>query len=237
MRTRFPIFVMRSGRLNPDSLTGMWQYLAWSCNAMYMGNFPQCGFNGAPSPMLGPDHKPGAAMYGGRRLRLVELRGDWEQHVSAFKLTHNYACKNICHLCKASRDDESVSFADFGRNAAWKATLRSHAEFLAEEVGEPTNSLIYVAGFHCRMIRFDSMHTVNLGVALFSNGSGLHELLKAGWFAGGNKAAKFAGAYKKFRAFTRKNNIECSQPQFKPWMLVNGVEEYCFLAAKATCMN
>ena len=235
------MFCIRAARLSSvHSLSGMWEYLAWSCNVMYKGTFPQHGFRGTPSPSLGPDHIPGSAMYpsayGNRRLRLTELRGDWEHHANTFRLSHYYACSNICHLCRASRDDTTCMYTDFRTNASWKSTLRSHAQFLAEEVGEPLNSLIYVAGFNVHMIKFDTMHTVNLGCGLFSNGSGLHELLKLGWFGGGNKASKLSTAYTRFRAFTGRYRIECSQPQFKPWMLVNGVEEYCFLASKATCM-
>ena len=235
MRTRFPIFCIRASRLrSAHSLAGMWDYVAWSANVMYKGTFPEEGF---PGSSHGQHHKAGAHMYpGGRRLRLTELRGDWEHHASTFRLTHYYACKNVCHLCEASRDNEAMSFADFRINAAWKSTLRTHARFLAEEIGEPINSLIYVAGFHMDMIRFDMMHTVNLGCGLFSNGSTIYELLKLGWFGGGNKDCKFSEAYKRFRSFTGKHQIECSQPQFKPWMLVNGGEEYCFLASKATCM-
>ena len=238
MRTRFPIFCIRAGRLlSAHSLSGMWEYLAWSANVMYQGTFPAAGFRGSPSPSLGTHQKAGAEMYGGRRLRLIELRGDWEHHANTFRLTHYYACKNICHLCGASRDDDGLSFTDFRANPVWKSTLRSHAQFLAEEIGEPLNCLIYVAGFNMNMIRFDTMHTVNLGCGLFSNGSGFYELMKLGWFAGSSKPEKFIDAYRKFRSFTRKHKIDCSQPQFKPWMLVNGVEEYCFLASKATCSS
>ena len=238
MRTRFPIFCIRAARLvSAHSLAGMWEYLAWSANLMYKGTFPEHGFRGSLSPSIaGSDHTPGAQMYGGRRLRLTELRGDWEHHAATFRLSHYYACSNICHLCRASRDDTAVMFTDFREHASWKSTMRSHAQFLAEEVGEPVNFLIYVAGFNVHMIRFDPMHTVNLGCGLFSNGSGFYELLKLGWFGAGSKADKFSEAYTRFRSFTRRHKIECSQPQFKPWMLVNGVEEYCFLASKATCM-
>ena len=241
MRTRFPVFCIRAGRLaSSESLIGMWEYLAWSCNVMYNGKFPDKGFRGSPSPCLGRHHVPGSAMYPSgsrsRRLKLTELRGDWEHHATTFRLSHYYACSSICHLCRASRHDITCLYTDFRTNASWKSTMRSHAQFLAEEVGDPINSRIYVAGFNIKMIRFDMMHTVNLGCGLFSNGSGLYELLKLGWFGPGSKAIKLSEAYTKFRSFTGRHKIECSQPAFKPWMLVNGVEEYCFLASKATCM-
>ena len=64
-----------------------------------------------------------------------------------------------------------------------------HREFLLEELGEPNNGLIYVKGFHYAMLKFDSMHMVNLGTGLFTNGSALFELFKLNWFPGPDKAA------------------------------------------------
>ena len=172
-------------------------------------------------------------MYGGRVFKLCEIRGDWKQHVQGFKLTHYYSCNNICHRCRASRVDPSVAYTNFSKYASWKQTIRSHREFLLEEIGEPFNGLIFVKGFEYSMLRFDMMHTVNLGCGLFANGGAFYELFKIHWFPGADKHAQWRAAYASFREFTRMYKVQCSQPVFKPWMLITRGEEYAWFSTKA----
>ena len=219
--------------IGADTLGPVWGYLAWSCNCMYTGVFPTAGYGGAPGPVVGVHQKPGAYMYNGRRFKLCELRGDWKHHASTWRLAHHYTCNNICHICKASRCDPEVPFTDFRKQPAWKNTVRSHQQFLAQEMGEPWNMLAYVAGFHYRMLKFDVMHTVHLGIGACCNGGCFFELLKLQWFPGSDKHAIFRAAYKDFKAFCRKVKVVCSQPVFKPWMLLSSTDEYCIFAAKA----
>ena len=174
-------------------------------------------------------------MYAGdRKLRLVELRGDWEHHVQVFRLKHFYAANDICHKSRASKVNPAIPYTDFRKRPSWKATERTHQEFLLEEIGTPTNSIVFIAGFHCRMLRIDTMHTVNLGVGLFANGGAMFELLKLNHFGAGDKATIFRGAYSCFRAFTKRHHIQSSQPVFKPWFLVSKGqgEEFCYFASK-----
>ena len=222
-----------------ETLGPMWEYLAWSCNVMYQGKYPSAGFRGSEGPFLGPCQVPGAPMYGGRKVRLVELRGDWKHHMSVFHLKHGFTSNNICHRCLASRTDAKVAFTDFTLHPAWKATLRSHEEILRDELGDPLNLLVYVAKFDCDMIKFDSMHTVQLGCGLHANGSALFELFKVEWFGSAvqDKNTLFSAAYKNFKSFLRLHDIACSQPAFKPWMLVVSGTEYCYFASKVQWPN
>ena len=229
LTTRFPIFCIRSERIsNPATLAPMWEFLAWSINIMFEGKWPSTGFRGLPVDMA----KAGSEIYSGARFRLVEVRGDWKQHAEGFRLNHKYTTFRICHQCKASRDMRT-SFCDFRAQPAWLPTTRTHQQFLLEEIGEPVNSLIFVAQFHYSMIKFDSMHSVNLGCGLHANGSSLYELLKISWFGVGERPVLFRSAYSRFRNFIRQHNIMSSQPVFKTWMLVTSGEEYCFFASKA----
>ena len=229
LKSRFPIFCIRSERLTgPETLAPLWEYLAWSYNLMYVGTYPATGFRGSALACPG---RAGMEMYKGRRFRLIEVRGDWKQHVQAFRLVHYYTGWRICHQCKASRGS-NLSFCDFQARPAWKATVRSHREFLLEELGSPINMLIFTAKFHYQMIKFDSMHTVNLGCGLHANGSAWFELLKLSWFGQGDRGQLFRNAFRSFKNFTRSHQIPTSQPVFKPWMLVMSGEEYCFFATK-----
>ena len=194
----------------------------------YQGTYPATGFLGASAACA---ERAGLQMHGGRRFRLIEVRGDWKQHVQVFRLLHFYTGSRICHQCKASRDPR-LSFYDFVARPAWLATTRSHQEFLMEEIGYPINALIYTAKFHYTMIKYDSMHSVNLGCGLHANGSAFHELLKIRWWAQGERAVQFRSAFRSFREFVKRHHVESSQPVFKPWMLVTGGEEYCYFATK-----
>ena len=200
---------------------------------MLIGKYPTSGFAGASPPKPVGNGKPGDAMYGGKTFKLCELRGDWKHHVVCFKVQSYYSCRNICHCCKASRVDPALPFTDFSQNPAWKATLRTHRQFLLEELGEPYNGLIFVKGFHYTMLRFDSMHTINLGTGLFANGGAFFQLFKLNCFAGQDKAAQWRAAYTSFKQFLKMHKIRCSQPQFKAWMLVLRGEDYCYFASKA----
>ena len=201
---------------------------------MYQGTYPATGFPGSGAACT---ERAGCQMYGGRKFRLIEIRGDWKQHVSSFRLLHHYTASRICHQCKASRD-RSLSFCDFSAHPAWEATTRSHQQFLLEEMGTPVNMLVYTAKFHYTMIKYDSMHSINLGCGLHANGSTIYELLKLRWWGPGDRSTVFRSAYRSFRDFLKVHKIQSSQPVFKPWMLVTSGEEYCFFASKvADCPN
>ena len=203
---------------------------------MYSGTYPATGLRGAATLYPG---KSGLEMYGGRKFRLIEVRGDWKQHVQSFRLIHYYTGTKIriCHQCKACRDN-NLSFVDFQVRPAWKSTVRTHREFLLEELGSPLNMLVYTARFHYAMIKFDSMHTVNLGCGLHANGSAWFELLKVNWFGQGDRHLLFRNAFRNFKHFTKSHRIETSQPVFKPWMLVTTGDEYCFFTTKVRgCRN
>ena len=224
-------------------MSPVWEYIAWSINVMSKGVYPTTRFRrGAPPWIPGLDPKqqaPGLWLYpDGISFRLTEVRADWKEHVSSFRLQHHYTCKRICHQCEASRSATSYPFTDFRQNASWQGTFRTHRQFLLEELGEPTNMLVYTAKFHFTVIKWDTMHSVNLGAGLHANGGAWFELLKIKWFGEGDKNLVFRSAFRLFKRFLARNKIQCSQPVFKPWMLVTSGEEYCFFTSKVPgCYN
>ena len=238
LTTRFPLFVIRSEWLaSPNSLAPVWEYLAWSCNVMHLGVFPATGFHGGPAPTIpcwGLDQQaPGDPLLPeGRTCRLIEIRADWKGHVQSFRLKHYYTCNRICHQCLASRTDPSYPYTDFVCNPKWLRSVRTNRQFLLEEISDPLNMLVYVAKFHYTVLKWDYMHSVNLGCGLHANGGAWFELLKVNWFGNGEKHVQFRNGYRKFKQFLKVNNVESSQPLFKPWMLITTGEEYCFFASK-----
>ena len=238
LTTRFPLFVIRSERLASHStMAPVWAYIAWSCNIMFRGIYPGTGFSGGPPltiPSWGLDRQaPGTALFPeGWTFRLTEVRADWKGHVASFRLKHHFTCNRICHQCLASRVDPAYPFTDFTRNPKWLSSMRTNRQFLLEEVLEPVNMLVYVAKFHYTILKWDSMHSVNLGCGLFANGGAMFELLKINWFGHGDRHLQFRKAYRMFKQFLKLHKIDSSQPLFKPWMLITTGEEYCFFVAK-----
>ena len=199
---------------------------------MYVGTFPAKSLAGDDLTSLGPNMMPNDPMYNGYKFRLVELRGDWKHHAHSFKLVNHWSCNDICHCCGASKTNRQYPYTDFARQPRLASTIRSHAEFLAQQLNEPINSLCYTAKFHYHFLRFCSVHTVQLGIAQFCHGGCLHELYKAGWYQGEDKAEKLRRAFLRFKEFIRKHKIECSQPPFKSYMFVTSGEEYCYFGSK-----
>ena len=233
--SRFPVFAIRSERLfGYDTIGPVFDFLTWSMNTMYSGTFPAKNLTGDDLRSLGPNMSPNDPMYNGYKFRLVELRGDWKHHVHSFKLVNHWACNDLCHCCKASKTNRLYPYIDFTRQPKWLSSIRTHAEFLAEQLNEPINSLIYTARFDYRFIRFCSVHTIQLGIAQFCHGGCFFELFKVGWFPGDDKASKMRHAFIRFKEFIRKHKIECSQPPFKSYMYVTSGEEYCYFGSKAS---
>ncbi|CAE7815160.1 ppk25 [Symbiodinium sp. CCMP2456] len=233
--SRFPVFAIRSERMfSYDTITPVFDFLAWSINCMYSGKFPEKNLAGDDLQSLGPDMKPNDPMYMGYKFRLVELRGDWKHHARAFKLVSHWSCNDVCHCCRASKANAQFPYTDFAEEPRWATTIRTHAQFVQEQLNEPINSLLYTAKFHYSFIRFCSVHTVQLGIAQFCHGGVLWELSRLEWFGGNDKASMLRNAFISFKEFTRKHKIQCSQPPFKSYMYVTSGEEYCYLGTKAS---
>ena len=174
----------------------------------------------------------------GFRSRLWEIRGDWKWHFQCFGLQSNWMADSVCHCCAASKCNPPL-FTDFSATPAWLPTVRSHQEFLLQQLPQTRafNSLVYSIGFDYRMVQWCGMHVVHLGIGLHANGGGMHELLQHHHFQGATEHARFASAFASFKLWCRTNGVECSQSAFKPWMLVTKGEEFCYLQTKAAILS
>ena len=237
--TRFPICCLRTDRsLGEKSWAPIWAYVAWSLNQMYIGCYPKTSFtNQRLNPHGG--NVPGGPMYNDEvRFRLTEVRGDWKHHQQVWGMVKAaFTSNNVCHCCRASRTETEVSMLEFTTHPRWESTIRSQREFLLQIMNSEGCNLIFVKGFHYSMIRWCSMHSIQLGVGLFLNGGCWHELVKVQHFEGNSVADRFREAYRKFKIFCKTHKIECSQPCFKPWMYVSSGEESCTFRSKVPLSN
>ena len=237
--TRFPLFCLRTERMVPDTMRSVWHFLAWSVNIMYTGVAPATGLNGEileANTVVSPNEPLGY------KCRLVEQRGDWKWHLQTMGLKQHWAANSLCHQCSASKVSQEFSYIQFVAEPRWLATVRTQEAFLLESLSlPPACSLIYTAGWHYSMVRWCSMHVVQLGVGLHTLGSGIRELLDVAHFSDGRPLAgscavaeSFKRMTSKFKLFCRAHSLEHSQPPFKPYMLIQTAEDFCFLHAKAT---
>ena len=238
MDTRFPLCAIRSElSLGAKTWAPVWSFVTWSMNCMYTGIAPTTGFDDQP---LKRDalQTPGEPMYKGVGFRLTEIRGDWKAHQSIWGLMRAaFTSNNVCHVCEASRVNPSTSMLEFSRNPGWLATTRTHATFLSDLMNDDGCNLMYIRKFNFRMLRWCSMHSIQLGCGLFLNGGCWYELQKVGWFPGTTAHEQCRSAYRSFKSWLKTNKVECTQPAFKPWMFVCNAEESCSLRSKVVLQN
>ena len=94
------------------------------------------------------------------RAALLQVRGDWEWLVQAFRLRH-YSAESFCWMCDACHTGP-MSYL----GVAWRTTLVDHAAYLtqlAREARAPSQ-LFGAPGFRYEYLTVDSMHCIDLGI-------------------------------------------------------------------------
>ena len=140
------------------------------------------------------------------------------------------ACVAIHHLEPQLPLSEHASFQG----------LLSFEEFMATEIplASPyANALLWTTGFQFRMLRACGMHTIQLGVGLHLNGSALQTLVDFQHFGPPPIRQQLATAWEAFRSWKLGHGIQCSQPQFRPFMLVSNTEDMCVFKTKVASQN
>ena len=121
---------------------------------------------------------------GGWRGGFESWTGDWKERV----LSHNFQKRNymstkLCDLCEAVQPHPRTTqrllqniYTDFSLRANWTRTLRSHEEYLQTTPQHQRSPWLDVAGFDTSRVRWDSAHTVLLGIGKDIAGSFLLDL-------------------------------------------------------------
>lgn len=97
--------------------------------------------------------------------------GDWkERSLSHVFVGRNYQSMRVCDQCGAikpfSRTPNNLLplvFTDFSEHAPWKATIRSHEQYLQETPQHQQTPWLHIPGFIITRVKWDSAHTINLG--------------------------------------------------------------------------
>lgn len=180
-------------------------------------------------------YRDGAVVPGGKHVHFAisEIKGDWKWQVEWLQLSCYYLCTSICHCCRAKVPNYVTA------PSRLDVEFRHNTEsFLAEccKGGELSSPLLKLPAFQVEMIRWDGMHTVNLGTDLWVCGSVLKKLMEYDVFGDPetlDEADRLLIAYDRFRAWCRANKVEHSMPKFRPWRLRSKQHPWPELQSKA----
>ena len=140
----------------------LYRVFAWSMMALLTGTAPTRRHD--DSPWTDQDRKCrvlGALACIGA---LLQVRGDWEWLVQAFRLRH-YSAELFCFLCDATHTG-LMSYLNLAENAPYRGTFITHAMYLIQCSRQrlAPSSLFSSPGFLFDYLCVDSMHAGDLGI-------------------------------------------------------------------------
>ncbi|CAJ1442588.1 unnamed protein product [Effrenium voratum] len=185
----------------------------------------------------GRDPESNKELAGSCRFALTEIKGDWLWHKEVFRFKSMWTqMAHVCYRCDACADVNNSSHV-------WSSTSESPTwvehdlvQFLVREIGNTASPcpLILCKGFHPALLMICSMHVLNLGLAYDCNGAAMMALINCSYFGATDLSLeeRFANAYDDFRNFLRSEKISCSQPPFRPSMVMKK-DGQCAFTCKA----
>ena len=155
-------------------------YVCWAMNNLFTGKFPHCDMHG--SALTGSKADRAGKWIAGRDLKfaMTELRGDWLWYQMLFRLRSSWLAgvtQPVCFLCPAMSSGPNRYWELSESSPLWNQQY-SLAEFLTKQIPlHKASPLLAIRGFHHTMMRFCSMHVLNLGLLYGANGSSLNLVL------------------------------------------------------------
>lgn len=175
--SRWLVFSIEEDQLQGDiTLDRVLLYIAWALNCLFTGRWPRCDMKGTEFT----HHKAERAgkWICGRPLAfaLTELRGDWLWFKGLFRLRSSWKSgtnQPVCYMCPAMARGAD-RYYDLGEQSVLWRKEYSSAEWLLHQIPRHRASpLLMIRGFHQSMLRFCTMHVLNLGLLYGANGSSL----------------------------------------------------------------
>lgn len=132
------------------TLNRVWRRLVWSLEAAFDGINPVLGEGG--KPLSGHDlHRAGTPLTpSGQRFALVELRGDWEWHVSMWRPAASWVSLDTCFKCPArSKGCPGYLYHNVGPTSEWLRDEFTHHQFISRRLKDKNLCNLTVASCHC----------------------------------------------------------------------------------------
>ncbi len=158
----------------PRTWPVIWQWLAWSFQALFAGKHPAAD----PLGHRWPRGSKRAGLAGsdiiasGLKAVLWSFCGDLDFYTKELHQPH-HSSNHFCWRC--AQDRSARPWNDFRPQARWRQTVYTGAELAATQQRHILfNSGI---GFGLGMLMFDAMHVLDLGVTLYTIGSALYSII------------------------------------------------------------
>eukprot|EP00435_Cladocopium_sp_Y103_P071164 s317_g36.t2 len=203
---------------NMRTLNAVFRRLCWSLEAAFDGVNPQTGVGGKPLSENDQKRALRPLTRSGAKFALTECRGDWEYHVDVWRPCASWKSDTVCFRCPALAKGEAGNlYWNHGDGCTWESEEFGLESFVARRLKE--NNLCPLLSLrmftHPSLLRWCTMHTINLGLLFTANGGSLilltEELL---YFGPGEFSVQLEEAYKHFLDFCRTRHIPHTQPPF-----------------------
>ena len=180
------------------SLNTILRWVVWSFNCLYTGLHPSVGPGGQPLSDVRALQRAGSRITRqGHLFQLVECRGDWEWHKKVFRTKAAWQGNEVCYRCPAmGKGDASGLYFNFTSNSSWWDRDFDSDEFIQKmlpdrnmcisaanmyknhgTLASSLGPLVHSKAFHPYILKFCTMHILNLGILMALNGGVLHLVL------------------------------------------------------------
>lgn len=138
--------------------------------------------------------KAGTPICGGWRAGFESWCGDWkERSLSHCFVKRNSQSTQVCDQCDAIKPFAATSsdllryiYTDFRLDAPWTTTIRDHQTYLDQTPADHVTPWVEVPGFTITRVKWDSAHTILLGVGKDLAASFLYDFVFWLYWSAGN---------------------------------------------------
>lgn len=212
---RFLMLAVPKALLRVGSLDQILQPIAWSLAVLLDGTHPHTDFRGRPWPDGSKRQRlAGTRLAGPWCAGIVDVVGDWQWICELLHVPY-WSADAMCWECCATQAGH-LQFCDFRREAPWRNTTRTSQDLFALQPAHRQCPLLLIPGFSIDCVRWDTMHTVNLGVALWVVAGVLLHCARQEVFGQGTLADRLKVAWGAFKRWSQGKRVHCQIKRFTP---------------------
>jgi hypothetical protein len=228
--THFIYAAINKSQIGEGTLEELWDYLAWSFNALTTGRLPDCDWKGRKIKGAG------RVLARGWRASVINLRGDWEFFNQVLNFPMSTAKPHCCWLCSAGPDTAGLEWSEFGEGAGWRPTVRDHEKYLADLAasGKLLPGLFKIRTLRLEGVCIDVLHAIDQGVASHLSGNILAEVMEQGQW-GAIKKEQIAGLQADLHRWYVANKKKYRIQGKLTWDRIKTSGDWPKLKAKAAC--